>query len=270
MLIFIKWKVIISSEIFNSANSKINLLSMSNFMLDSIVFWFSTTSLIRCRTLNCSISSIDRSAASQFIKMSSNSRSSYRELVVKIKLKNLLMKMIMMMQFFEIKRCLNVWFVNELMTNSMFCNSSNDVKNSSFDSNLIKSVLVFVDKIAEMMVKMLIENFSKYWIISSWSSFSSVLSYSQIYWWRRLLSLNWEKRSKKRFFEFFRFLSKWLIDQQSDLSYTKHFLDRRLDWNLSFDLSRNSSRKNSTRRSDNDSSRRSYDDSSRRYCLSMK
>jgi hypothetical protein len=106
----------------------------------------------------------------------------------------------------------------------------------------------FVDKIAEMIAEVLaeelIENSSKYWIISSWSSISSssVLSYSQIYWWRRLLFLNWEKRSAKRFFEFFRYLSEWLIDQQSNLSQTKHFLDRRLDWNLSFDLSRNSSR----------------------------
>jgi hypothetical protein len=50
----------------------------------------------------------------------------------------------------------------------MFCNSSNDVKNSSLDSNSIKSALMFVDEIAEMIAEMLaemilfIENSSKY------------------------------------------------------------------------------------------------------------
>jgi hypothetical protein len=49
----------------------------------------------------------------------------------------------------------------------MFCNSSNDVKNSSFDSNSIKSALMkFVDEaaevVAEMLAEELIENFSKY------------------------------------------------------------------------------------------------------------
>jgi hypothetical protein len=49
----------------------------------------------------------------------------------------------------------------------MFSNSSNDVKNSSSDSNSIRSALViFVDEIAEMiaemLAKMIIENFSKY------------------------------------------------------------------------------------------------------------
>jgi hypothetical protein len=51
----------------------------------------------------------------------------------------------------------------------MFCNSSNDVKNSSFDSNSIRSALVeFVDEIAEIIAEMLaemmllIENSSKY------------------------------------------------------------------------------------------------------------
>jgi hypothetical protein len=50
----------------------------------------------------------------------------------------------------------------------MFCNSSNDVKNSSFDSNSIKSALVkFVDEISEIVAEMLaemmlIENSLKY------------------------------------------------------------------------------------------------------------
>jgi hypothetical protein len=48
----------------------------------------------------------------------------------------------------------------------MYCNSSNDVKNSSLDSNSVKSALMFVDKVAEMITEMLaeklIENFSKY------------------------------------------------------------------------------------------------------------
>jgi hypothetical protein len=109
------------------------------------------------------MSSIDRSAASQFISMSLNSRSSYRESAVEIKLKNSLMKMMMMMQFFEIKQCLNVRFVSELMTNSMFCNSSTEIKNSSLDSNSIKNALVFVDEIAEVLAEvMFIKNSSKY------------------------------------------------------------------------------------------------------------
>jgi hypothetical protein len=49
----------------------------------------------------------------------------------------------------------------------MFCNSSNEIKNNSFDSNSIRSALVkFVDEIAEMiaemLAKMIIENSSKY------------------------------------------------------------------------------------------------------------
>jgi hypothetical protein len=51
----------------------------------------------------------------------------------------------------------------------MFCNSPNEIKNSSFDSNSIKSALViFVDEIAEMIAEvlaaemMLSENSSKY------------------------------------------------------------------------------------------------------------
>ncbi len=174
---------------------------MSNFMLDSTIFVFNLTSLllIRFRILNCSMLSIDRSAASQFINMLLNSRSSYLESVIEMKLKsnNSLMKAIMMLQFFEINRCLKVWFESKLIaiSNLMFCNSSNEIKNNSFDSNSIRSALVkFVDEIAEMiaemLAKMIIENSSKYWIISSWSSFSSMFSYSKMYWWRRLLFLN--------------------------------------------------------------------------------
>jgi hypothetical protein len=49
----------------------------------------------------------------------------------------------------------------------MFCNSSTEIKNSSIDSNSIKSALMFVDEIAEMIAEMLaemmlIENSSKY------------------------------------------------------------------------------------------------------------
>jgi hypothetical protein len=53
----------------------------------------------------------------------------------------------------------------------MFCNSSNDVKNSSFESNSIKNALIiFVNEIAKMIAEMLakmiaemlIENSSKY------------------------------------------------------------------------------------------------------------
>jgi hypothetical protein len=49
----------------------------------------------------------------------------------------------------------------------MFCNSSTEIKNNSLDSNSIKSALMFVDEIAEMIAEMLaemmlIENSSKY------------------------------------------------------------------------------------------------------------
>jgi hypothetical protein len=76
---------------------------------------------------------------------------------------------------------------------------------------------MFVDEVAEMIVKILaeklIENFSKYWIILSWSSFSSVLSYSQMYWWRRLLSLNWKNDLQNAFSSSFVLcLNDWLIN----------------------------------------------------------
>jgi hypothetical protein len=260
------WKFISFNKVFDATVLKIEMLSISNFKFNSTVCAFNLTSLmlIRVKVLNCSMLSVDKSAVSQFINMLLNSWSSYLESMIEIKLKNSLMKTIMMMQFFEIKRCLKAWFESKLIVvwNSMFCNSSNEIKNSSFDSNSIKNALmIFVDEIERVIAEtiadaemMFIENSSKYWIISSWSSFSSVLSYSSMYWVIRLLFLNCEKRSEKRFFEFFRFLSEWLIDQQSNLSHTKHFLDRRLDWNLSFDLSR--------------LSRRLY--SFRRYCLSVK
>jgi hypothetical protein len=45
----------------------------------------------------------------------------------------------------------------------------------------------------------------------------------------RVLYPGW--RSEKRFFESFRFFSEGLIDQQSDFSHTKHFLERRA-WNI--------------------------------------
>jgi hypothetical protein len=52
----------------------------------------------------------------------------------------------------------------------MFCNSLNEIKNSSFDSNSIKSALmIFVDEIVRVIAEMiadaemmLTENFSKY------------------------------------------------------------------------------------------------------------
>ncbi len=140
---------------------------MSNLMLDSIVDLSNLTSLLsRCKALNCSMSSIDLSAASQFTSMLLNSQSSYLESVVEMKLKSndSLMRAVMMMQFFEIRRCLNARFVSELVTNSMFCNSSTEIKNSSFDSNSIKSALVkSVDETAEVLAEMmLIENSSKY------------------------------------------------------------------------------------------------------------
>jgi hypothetical protein len=48
----------------------------------------------------------------------------------------------------------------------MFCNSSTEIKNSSLDSNSVKSALVFVDETAEViagvLAEKLIENSSKY------------------------------------------------------------------------------------------------------------
>ncbi len=163
-----------------------------------------------------------------------------------------------LMMFFEMRRCWNALsaselvrkIASELLMNSVFC-SSNDVRNSSSDSNSI-SLIVSISRIE------LIANSSKNWAAYS-SSESYVFSKSAMYWfnrrsnsWRVLYS-KW--RSEKRFFEFFRFFSEWLIDQQSDFSHTKHFLRCRLLRNLSF-LSRKSSRR--------------LNDSSRRYCLSVK
>ncbi len=119
VLTFTMWKVITSSEVFRSVNSRVNVLSMPKLILDSTVFVFNlnltSLLLIRSRALNCSMFSIDCSAASQFISMFLNSQSSYRASVVEIKLNDSLMKIIMMIQFFEIKRCLNVWFSSKLM-----------------------------------------------------------------------------------------------------------------------------------------------------------
>jgi hypothetical protein len=139
------WKVISFNEMFNATVLKIKMLSISNLMFDLIVFVFNLTLLIiRFKVLNCSMSFIDKSAVSQFINMFLNSLSSYLEFVIDVKLNDSLMKIIMIMQFFEIKRCLNVWFESKLMItlNSMFCNSSNIIKNSLFDSNSIKSALI--------------------------------------------------------------------------------------------------------------------------------
>jgi hypothetical protein len=127
-------------------------------------------------------------------------------------------------------------------------NSSNNVKNSSSESNSI-SLIVSISRVE------LIANSSKNW--AAYSSFESLL-YSAIYWFNRrsnserYLYSRW--RSEKRFFEFIRFFSELLIDQQSDFLHTKHFLKRRA-WNRSF-LSRKSSRR--------------LNDFSRRYYLSMK
>ncbi len=141
---------------------------MSNLMFDPAVFVFNLTSLlIRSRALNCSMPSVDRSAASQFTSMFLNSRSSYRESVVEVKLNGSLMRVIMVMQSFEIRRCLNARSASELVTDSVCCNSPTEVKNSSVDSNSVKSALViFVDEAAEMIAEVLaeklIENSSKY------------------------------------------------------------------------------------------------------------
>jgi hypothetical protein len=158
-----------------------------------------------------------------------------------------------LMMSVEMRRCWNALSANALVKDSMFrnFNSSNVIKNSSSDSNSIS--LTSVSK-AELIV-----NSSKNWV--TYSSFESLmmLSQSTMYWFNRrsnlwrILHSRW--RSENLFFEFFRFFSEWLIDQQSDFSHTKHFVKRRA-WNLSF-LSRKSSR-------------RLNDDFSRRYCLSMK
>jgi hypothetical protein len=127
---------------FSATVLKIEMLSTSNLMFDSIVFVFNLTSLllIRFRILNCSMSFVDRFAVQHFINMLLNSWSSYLESMIEIKLKSSLMRIIIIMQFFEIKRCLKAWFESKLIiiSNSMFCNSSNEIKNSSFNSNSLK------------------------------------------------------------------------------------------------------------------------------------
>ncbi len=110
------WKIIRSSEVFNATVLRIEMLSISNLMFNSTVFVFNLTSLlIRFRTLNCFMSSVDNSAASQFINMSLNSWSSYLDSIVEIKLKSSSIKTVMIMQFSAIKRCLNFWLTSKLM-----------------------------------------------------------------------------------------------------------------------------------------------------------
>jgi hypothetical protein len=84
------WKIISSSEMFSATVLKIEMQSISNLMFDSTVCVFNLTSLllIRFRILNCSMSSVDKSAVSQFINMFLNSWSSYLESVIEIKLKS--------------------------------------------------------------------------------------------------------------------------------------------------------------------------------------
>ncbi len=154
-----------------------------------------------------------------------------------------------MISFFEIRRCANVLFESVLVMNSTSSIWSIEVKNSlsdlkSFRNTLMRSVFSAVTEMLSVIS-------SKYWIISSWTSFFSFSSssYFRTYWRKRLMFLNWEYRSEKRFFELLRSFSKWLIDQQSDFWHTKHLFEKRFwFWNLSFNLSRNSFR-NSSRRS---------------------
>jgi hypothetical protein len=102
VFIFIMWKIISSNEMFNSTVLRIKMLSISNLMFKSIVFVFNlTSSLIRFRILNCSISSVDKFAVSQFINMLLNSWSSYLESMIEIKLKSSLIEIVIVMQFFE-------------------------------------------------------------------------------------------------------------------------------------------------------------------------
>jgi hypothetical protein len=142
---------------------------------------------------------------------------------------------------FEISRCSNVLFASELMMNSMFCNSSSDVKNSSFDSNSISLASSIIDEIELRS--------SKYWIASSSFSLIVMSLKSAIYCSKRRSYsqriLYWEWRFENRFFESFRFFCEWLLDQQSSFSHTKQIFESREVRNLSFDLSslRNSSRR---------------------------
>jgi hypothetical protein len=229
------WKINYFNEIFSSIVFMIEMLSMSNWIFDSTVDWFNLIeSFNLCRTVNCSISAMNLFAASQFINMSLNSRSSYLDSMIEIKMKSndSLMKALVM--FFEISRCLNVLFASNLMikTNSTLLIESNDVKNSSFDSNSINLASSIIDEIKLRS--------SKYWIAFSSSESSIMSSKSAIYCFKRrsyserILYSEW--RSVKRFFESSRFFSKWLIDQQSCLSHTKHFFENRKIRNLSFDL----------------------------------
>ncbi len=74
--------------------------------------------------------------------------------------------------FFEISRCSNVLFANSLIMNSMFCNSSSDVKNSSFDSNSISLASSITDEIELRSSEIELKS-SKYWVVSSSSESST-------------------------------------------------------------------------------------------------
>ncbi len=153
---------------FSSIVLMIEMLSMSNWIFDLIVDCSNLIELFSlCRTVNWLISAVDRLAISQSINMLLNSRSSYLDSMIEIKVKSKDSLMRALVVFFEISRCSNVLFASKLMMNSMFCNLSSDVKNSSFYSNSISLASSITDEIELRS--------SKYWIVFS-SSESSIMS----------------------------------------------------------------------------------------------
>jgi hypothetical protein len=154
--------------VFSSIVLMIEMLSMSNWIFDLIVDCSNLIELFSlCRTVNWLISAVDRLAISQSINMLLNSRSSYLDSMIEIKVKSKDSLMRALVVFFEISRCSNVLFASKLMMNSMFCNLSSDVKNSSFYSNSISLASSITDEIELRS--------SKYWIVFS-SSESSIMS----------------------------------------------------------------------------------------------
>ncbi len=172
----------------------------------STVNWFNLIELFSlCKVVNWSISAVDRFAASQFINMLLNSRSSYLDSMIETKMKSndSLMKILMM--FFEINRCSNVLSASKLVikTNSTLLIESNDVKNSSIDSNSINLASSIIDEI-EL-------NSSKYWI--AFSLFESLIMFLKLtiycfkqrsYSERNLYSEWWLKNVFTNFFVSFR------------------------------------------------------------------
>jgi hypothetical protein len=137
-----------------------------------------------------------------------------------------------MMLFIEISLCLNVLSASMIMIAEIVFESSieSTAMRNDFESllNSMTNSLIEVLSISKSMF-----NSSKNWVMksSSWLSSNSVINCfnrrSNL--WR---DFHLRFRFAKRFLKSSRFFSVWFVDQQLNLSHTKHFFEARTE-NLS-------------------------------------